>query len=312
MDYDITGLAVTGTDLVVGTKGKPYLVSGTTPDTLVQNKLELNMPCVNTAGMVDLGYSVVYPSNDGLVKVEEGGDTSLPTGVLFTRDQWLTLNPDTMLCAQFYGRFFGAYEYVDVNGLTERGTIILDLTGQDNFVIHSPYKPDAWFYDNTSGALFMCIGATVYEWDSRDAINDIFTWRSKAFILPAPGTFGAILFEVDQRDDLQAVIAYEQAVADTTAANVAAVAAGSLGGSLNGQALNTYAINGDKLLPMPPGPQASVNIYAEGKFLASVTGAGRMQRIPAVLARQWEIEVTGNVAVQELTMATTGQELRSV
>lgn len=312
MDYDIMGLAVTGTDLIVGTKGKPYLVSGTTPDTMVQAKLELNMPCLNPQGMVDLGYAVVYPSNDGLVRVEEGGGTSMPSADLFTRDQWLTMKPDTMICGQFYGRFFGAYEYVDVSGLTEIGIIILDLTGEQPFLIRTPHKPDAMFYDVPSGTLYMLIGTTIYEWDSKNAINDIYTWRSKAFILPAPTNFGAILFEVDQREDLQAVIAYEQAVDVTTAANIAAMAAGGgLGGSMNGSPLNLYAVNGDKLLQLPPGPQASVNIYADGEFYASVSRAGRMQRLPSgKLARQWEIEVTGNVAVQELTMATTGQELR--
>lgn len=314
MDSDIMSLAVTGTDLVVGTKGKPYLVTGTTPDTMVQTKLELNMPCLNPRGMVDLGYAVVYPSHDGLVRVEEGGGTSLPSAALFTRDQWLELDPANMICGQFYGRFFGAYQYVDANGLNEFGIVVLDLTGEQPFVIRTPYKPDAMFYDVPSGALYMAVGATVYEWDSKDAINDIYTWRSKAFILPAPSTFGAILFEVDQRNDLQAVIAYEQAVAETTAANIAAMASSAgLGGALNGASLHTYAVNGDALLPLPPGPTVSVNIYADGQFYASVTGAGRMQRLPGgKLARQWEIEVTGNVSVQELTMATTAQELRSV
>ncbi len=313
MDYDIMSLAVTGTTLVVGTKGKPYAVTGNHPDSMVEEKLELNMPCLNTQGMVDLGYAVVYPSHDGLVKFEEGAGTSLPTGDLFTRDQWLALKPDTMVCGQFYGRFFGAYEYVDVNGITERGTIIVDLTGKDGFIIDSPHKPDAMFYEVQSGALFMVMGATVYEWDSKNAINDIYTWRSKAFVLPAPTNFGAILFEVDQRDDLQAVIAYENEVAAITAANVATVAAGDLGGAMNSSAINVYAVNGDKLLPMPPGPQAAVNLYGDGQFVATVTHAGRMQRLPAgKLFRQIEIEVTGNVAVQEVTLAVTGQELRTV
>jgi len=312
-DYDIMGLAVTGTMLVVSTKGKLYVVSGTAPDTMVMEKLELNMPGLNPQGMVDLGYSVVYPSTDGLVQVTDGGGASLPTGGLFTRDQWLRLEPSTMVCGQFYGRFFGAYSYIDDDDMPQAGMIIVDLSGQDNFIIESPYKPDAMFYDLQSSALFMAIGATIYEWDARFAGNDIFTWRSKAFVLPAPTNFGAILFEVDQRDSQQALIAYENEVAAVKASNIALFATGRLGGALNASAINTYAVNGDALQPIPLGPTATVNLYADGDFYASITGAGVMQRIKSgKLARQWEVEITGNVAIKELTMATTGQELRSI
>lgn len=312
-DYDITGLAVTGTTLVVSTKGKLYVASGTTPDTMVMDKLDLNLPGLNQQGMTDLGYAVVYPSHDGLVKVVDGGGASMPTGDLFTRDQWLRFNPANMVCGQFYGRFFGAYSYVDAEGATRTGTIIIDLSGQDNFVIDSPYKPDAMFYELASGSLFMVIGTTVYEWDSRNSINDNFTWRSKAFVMPAPTNFGAILFEVDQREAQQAIIEYEEEVAAIRAENAVRYASGNLLGSLNATPLNTYPVDGDALIPVPIGPTVSVNIYADGEFYATITGAGRMQRIPGgKLARQWEVEIVGNVAIQDLTMATTGQELRSI
>jgi hypothetical protein len=307
------GLGCYGTTLVVGTKGNPYLAGGTHPDSMVLEKMELNLPCLNTAGVVDLGYAVVYPSHDGLVKVEGGGAT-VPSAALFTRDQWLQLKPDTMICGQFYGRFFGAYSYTDLDNMPQEGTIILDLTGDQPFLIRSPHKADAFFYDVATGALFMVIDDTVYEWDAKEAINDFYTWRSKAFVMPAPTSFGALLFEVDLGDDQQALLAYEAAVAEVIAANTALFAIdGGLGGAINAAAINVYPVNGDALLPMPVGPQATVNIYADSALHATITNAGRMQRLPGgKLARQWEIEVAGNVSVIELTMAGTAQELRSV
>lgn len=311
-DYDIVALAVYGTTLVVGTKGNPYLVSGTSPDTMVMEKLELNMPCLSSKGMIDLGYSIAYPSHDGLVVVQ-GGSADIATKNLLTRDQWLKFKPDEMVCGQFYGRYFASYRYEEVDGTTHEGTAIFDLTGDQPFLIRSQHRAEAFFYDLTSGALYMLIGTEIFEWDSRYSIRDVFTWRSKAFVSPAPTSFGAILFEVDQRSDLDAILAFEAALAQAITENEAQFAAGPLHGELNGSLVNTYELNGDALSPLPSGPTVSVNVYADGKFVATVSKAGRMQRLPGgKLAREWEIEVTGNIPVIQVAMATTGQELRSV
>src|SRR5690606_7510378 len=57
-EYEIVGLGAFGTSLVVVTKGHPYLVTGTSPDSMVMEKLELNLPCINPQSVIDLGYAV--------------------------------------------------------------------------------------------------------------------------------------------------------------------------------------------------------------------------------------------------------------
>lgn len=309
MDYEGMALGVYSSTLVVGTKGLPYLAGGTHPESITMEKVELNLPCLSTHGLVDLGYAIVYPSHDGLVRVQGGGAT-VPSTELLTRDQWLAMKPNEMVCGQFYGRFYGSYQYTDTKGVAQSGTIIMDLSGQQPFLLRSPHRADAFFYELSTGKLHMVMGTTVYEWDSPLAINDVMTYRSKQFLLPAPTTFGAILFEVDQAEDLDLVLAYELATAQTLANN-AALFAGVLPGAVNDMALNSMELNGDGLMGVPEGPSVTVNVYADGKLHASLSGAGRMQRLPGgILARQWEIEVTGNVRVQDVTMAGTGQELR--
>lgn len=312
LDYPGTGLGCYGTTLVVGTTGTPYLCGGSAPDVMVLEKLELNLPCLNSAGMVDLGYTVVYPSHDGLVQVT-GGGASVPTAALFTRDQWLQLDPANLVCGQFYGRFFASYSYTDRDGMLQEGTLLLDLTGSQPFVIRSQHKADAFFYDITSGALFLAIGDTVYEFDAQDAIDDTYTWRSKAYIFPAPTNFGALLFEIDDRDDPDALAAYAAAVAEVAAFNTALFATGDIGGALNGSILDGLVLGGDLLHTLPAGPQIAVNVYADSTLIATLTTPETMQRLPSTRrARQWEVEVTGNIRMTELTMAGTGQELRSI
>lgn len=308
-NYDITGLAVSGTTLIVGTKGWPELAGGTSPDTITMEKVELSMPCVNQQGMVDMGYAVVYPSNDGLVLVQNGSP-ALISGNLLTRDQWLRFDPATMVCGQFYGRFYASYSYIDSELLPNQGTLILDITGEQPYLIRSQHKADAMFYDVTDSRLYMAIGTRVFEWDSLLADNDIMTYKSKVYVTPQPTSFGAILVESDDRSDADAIMAAQAARDEIGNANAAVFDTRKLGGALGMRALNTLTVNGDLLRPMPSGPQLAVNIYADQSFLATITSVGNMERLPPVLARQWEVEVVGNVDVQEITMAGTAQELR--
>lgn len=309
-NFDITGLAVSGSTLIVGTTGMPYLVGGTSPDTMVMEKIELSMPCLNAQGMVDMGYAVLYPSNDGLVQVA-GGTPNLISGSLLTRDQWLKMDPATMVCGQFYGRFYASYHYEDKDDNIQQGTLIFDITGQQPFLIRSQHRADAMFYDVTDSRLYMAIGTNVYEWDSLLSDNDLFTYLSKAFVTPQPTSFGAILVEADSRDDTDALLAYQTSRDAVSAYNASILSTGRLGAALGASSIGKLSVNGDLLKPMPSGPQMAVNIYADDKFLTTITTIGEMERVPPMLARQWEIEVTGNINIQEITMAGTAQELRS-
>lgn len=310
-DYDIVAIACYGTTLVVGTVGNPYLVGGTAPEAMVMERMELNMPCLNGQGMVDLGYSIAYPSYDGLVVVTSGA-ANVMTVDLLTRNQWLELDPANLVCGQFYGRFFASYSYTDTYGELQEGTLILDQTGEAPFLIRSRHRADAMFYEITSGSLFMVFGTAIYEWDSKRAINDLFTWKSKEFVIAAPTSMGAILIELDKRDDPDELVALAAARAEAIAQNAAIYASGLMG-AMNEMPINALAVNGDVLVPVPGGPEVSVNVYADGNLLASVSRAGVMQRLPGgVLARLWEIEVTSNTRVQEIQLAGTAMELRGV
>lgn len=308
-NFDITGLAVTGTTLVVGTKGWPELVSGTAPDTMTMERVELSMPCLSEKGMIDMGYAALYPSNDGLVMVQNGSP-SLISGPLLTRDQWQRLDPATLVCGQFYGRFYASYRYTDNDNLLQQGTLIFDITGEQPYLIRSQHRADAMFYDVTDNRLYMAIGTGIYEWDSLLSDNDIMTYRSKAYLTPQPTSFGAIMVEGDDSQDPDALIAYNSARAEITAANEARMAAGTLDGAMGLTPMGELPMAGDRLLAMPPGPQISVNIYADSEFLATINIIGEVERLPPMLARQWEVEAVGNIDIQEITMAGTAQELR--
>lgn len=310
-DHNIVGLAAYGNTIVVATDGLLYFVTGSAPESMVMEKTELNMPCMSTRGMVDLGYAAAFPSNDGLV-MAQGGSASVVTAGLMTRDQWQAIVPSTLVCGQFYGRYFASYAYTDSSGMAQAGMLILDLTGQAPFIVRSQHRAEAFFYDLGTSTLFICIGDSVYQWDSTLAINDTFTWKSKVFLSERPCNFGAILVELDPRDNNQAISASARvaAIAAVTAANATIFAAKYSLGDLGGGALGTYALAGDSFGFMPPPAQVSVNVYADNELRATVTTIDEMARLPGGrLSREWVVEVNGSIPVQAITLAGTAREL---
>lgn len=313
MDYDIVGLGAFASSVIVTTKGTPYIVQGTAPENMVSERIEQNLPCINARGIVDLGYSVAYPSHDGLVQVTAGGAIVASVNI-FSRDDWLRLNPYNMVANQYNGRYFTSFNYTDVNGVEFRGVFIIDLTGQQAFLIRTDVQAEAMFYDLPTGQLYMLKGASIYEWDALSEPAALLTWKSKLFVLPKPTNFGAILIESDTALTPEQIANIEAEIVRITALNADIFAQESIGGEINGAALGALPINGDELLPLPTiSRNTSVSIYADRKLVATVGAVNRMARLPAgFLATLWEVEVASDAAINQITLAGSGQELAGV
>lgn len=312
-DYNIVGLGAFGNSLVVVTEGTPYLVTGTHPASMVMEKLELNLPCINARSIQDLGYAVAYASRDGLVVVSAGG-ARVATEQTISRTEWLKLNPQTFVSGQFQGRYYASYTYTDAELEEHKGTIIIDLSGELPFIIRSRVSAEAFHYAIEDTALYYLSGGSVFELDSRAEVNETMNWKSKQFVLPRPTNFGAILIEADDAlsdDDVQAI---QDEIDRIEQENADVVATGVLGGAVNATPVNTYPVNGDAIQIPPTLSQfASVAIYADRTLVALVSDVNQMKRLPSgFLARMWEIEVSGDMRISQVTLATTGAELMTV
>lgn len=310
MDYDIVGLGAFMSSVIVTTKGTPYIVSGTAPENMVSERIEQNLPCINPRGIVDLGYSVAYPSTDGLVQVTSSGAV-VATTTIFSRDDWLRLNPYNMVADQYNGRYFTSFSYTDLTGIEFRGVFIIDLSGEQPFLIRTDVQAEAMYFDLPTGQLYMLFEGSVYEWDSLNEAPALLTWKSKLFVLPKPTNFGAILVEADSALSAEQIQAIETEIARLMAANAVLFAQPSIGGEINGGALGEYALNGDQLNPIPTlGRSASVSVYADRKLVATVGALNQMTRLPSgFLATLWEVEVSADTTITQITLAGAGQEL---
>lgn len=310
-DYEIVGLGAFGSSVAILTTGTPYIASGTAPENFVMEKLELNLPCINARGIVDLGYSVAYPSHLGLVSISSNGASVVTTGVM-TRDQWLQMNPYSFVAGQFAGRWMASYAYTDEGGEGKRGIIIIDLSGDQAFLIRNSDYADSMFYDIGTGALYLLkSGTEIYEWD---AISEPFgeqLWRSKRFVIPTEINFGALLIEGDDITTAAQKKTLEDKAKAIMAANRAIMTTNRSGGEIGGAPIGVIPFGGS-LLDAVEHDQASlaVSIFADDKLIFTTSKLNKVIRLPGgFLARTWEIEVRGNIQVSQITMAISASEM---
>lgn len=192
VDHEIVGLASFGSVLAVLTRGTPYIAQGTSPESMVMEKVEGGLPCLSRRGIVDLGYSAAYPSPDGLVLVSASGVQVVSRG-MFSRDQWRELRPETFRAAAFDGRY--VFSHDDGTG---RRLGIIDLTQEQPFFLRSDFPAEALHHDIERGHLYMLeAGRRIRKWQTEGARAKAYRWRSGEFYIPQPVAFGALLVEPD-------------------------------------------------------------------------------------------------------------------
>ena len=313
VDYDIVALGAYGSTIVVMTAGTPTIITGTSPDSMVQEKTETNLPCINARGVVDLGYAIAYPSHDGLVVASLGAAPKVVTEMLMTRHVWQQTSPATFVASQYSGRYFASYECVDADGVPNRGTFIIDLTGQTPFLLRGNIKADAMYYDIPTGSLFMLDGLDIIEWDAVGQVNEIMTWQSKQFILPAPASFGAIIVEGRGNLSVDEIAAIEAERVAIEANNALVFALPTIGGELNGAAINVYEVDGDMMERISQKKFTSVKVIADNETIATIDEINTVVRLPPTdKSKQWEVLVNGTEEITQISLATTPRELNVI
>lgn len=294
-NFDIVGLGAFVHSIAVMTTGNPYIATGISPDAMVMEIIEVNHPCINKKGIVDLGQSVIYPCPDGLVSISSNG-ASLVTRDIFTRDQWQELSPDTMIAAQFNGRYIASYSYVDVDNITQKGTLIVDLTGELPFISRTDTYSNYMFYEIGAGRLFILNGSVVQEWDSGKQPFMNMTWRSKPFILNGDTNFGCLLVdgEAPTLNYADATFLPLATIEDSTFVIASFASTVISGSSTSTQSATSF----------------QAKVYADGVLRRTVTDINKVSRLPGgFLSRKWEIEITGQYIVSAIYLTQSPSDL---
>ena len=176
VDSDIVALGVFGQSMVVATKERPYIVTGTDPSGMSLEKLEINQSCVSKRGLVDMGYSVIYPSPDGLVEIRNGA-VNLVTRTVFSRDQWQALNPEAIVAFFWEGRYCFFTE--------EAG--YLYVPSEPN-LSELEAGASAGYTDLEHDELYFLRGTNLLQVEGDTSLSQ-YDWKSKLFRLPKPLNF---------------------------------------------------------------------------------------------------------------------------
>lgn len=219
LDFPAVGMGVFAQSIIIGTQGKPYLLSFVSPETATPQKIDQNWPCVSKLGVVAFNGGVYYPTTVGLAFVGDGGAV-LVTEQYYSQREWVTVNPDSFVAGYFDNRYYAAYTKNEVTQIL----VISDKEGVTT--VNSPAS--TLFPDRESGSIYLAFGNFIALLHAPDGITTEFSWTSKEFIVPDPVNLGAAKIDFSNTVDPEAL----QALKDANAAAV--ISNSSMLGDLTG------------------------------------------------------------------------------
>ena len=170
----IVAIAAVSNGLIVTTTGQPWLVTGYSPESMGQMKMDVNQPCLSKRSMVDMGGYAVYAGYDGLVAAG-GSEAQVITSQILTREQWQALNPATLHAYRYDGMYLGFYDGGSFAFTPGSGIEFYDT------------EASAGYYDVAEDVLYLVQGSNVTQWDKGAPLT--YTWRSRIHEIP-PGAAG--------------------------------------------------------------------------------------------------------------------------
>ena len=195
---DIVGLASIASGLLVTTKGKPLMVSGTDPSAMAMVEIDANLPCSNKRSLVDMGEYAIYSSPDGLVLASNSG-IQLITEQILTRDQWQDYYPSQVEGYEYEGKYIG-FTYDGSDNATKKG-FLFDPRGGKNAFINLDFYATAGFNDREEDVLYLVIDGTLKEF-AQNATKRSYSWKSKVFYTNRPISPGVAKVSADSYNSL--------------------------------------------------------------------------------------------------------------
>ena len=221
IDFPVVGLGRMDTTLAVLTKGSPYFIQGSHPDSMVVVKSDLEQACVAKRSIVSSNGAVIYASPDGLVMLSPNG-SKIITEQYFTRAQWQSyFSPGSIHAYQHDLKYVAFYD----NGVTQGGFMYDMTSGQ--FILHDEYAT-AGYNDLRNDKLYLAYAdRSVKVWYEGDV--KIYVWRSKKFSSTSISSFScaqieAEVYPITAKFYVDSVLAHTQTVASRLPFRLPAVA----------------------------------------------------------------------------------------
>ena len=178
IDYTPVGLGIFGNSVLVLTDGRPYLITGTDPEYMTKEHLEINQSCASKRGICDIGDAIAYPSPDGLIVIGPGTAKNITEDV-FTREQWQAITPGNLISAYHDGCYYG---------FSGSSGIVID-TREDGVKTLSSLTVAAAYEDKITDTLYLMVGSNIVAWEGHSTEQyGTTTFRTKIFSMNSPVT----------------------------------------------------------------------------------------------------------------------------
>jgi len=286
VDYPIVGLGVIGQTLIACTNTKPYAVTGTMPDQMAQAAIPLPEPCTSQGSIVSTELGVYYCSPSGLVMISAGSGTVV-TAKLLAKDDWQTLlNIRNLRAAMLLGTYY-AFSTQD-EGCFEKTAFensafeMHDFTGTRNGCFVEPRGAP------TNFTLLQ------HEQPTYNVISDIWT--------------GEVMIIRDEKVQ-QVTITHTTAEGDYFWRSKLF----QMGNKQNLSAVKCFYQLPMEVLPADVGTRFKV--FADGVLVEDrmLPASGQMFRLPnGYTADTYQFELSGNLRIENIQIATSPKELRQV
>ncbi len=273
LEDDIVDIAATGNGVVALTNGTPYFITGTDPAALTPIRVDLAQACVNKNSVVDMGEYVLYAAPDGLVAVSGSSGEVVSRG-LISVDQWNTDFRPTLIRAF---RHEGTYVAFYKDGSTLGGWVYDPRASEAAFAtITLSNEIRGGFEDPKSGQLYVIEGNKIRKYRGGTASKTL-TFKTKKYTTPSPVSMAWVSVHAE---------AYPV----------------------------TVKVYGDGALIAHYQLSESSGVYTQATTVPSGIGSGTLRepimRLPATVATEWEVEVSGAVTINEICLAQSMDEIR--
>jgi hypothetical protein len=206
-DFNIIGIGNIDNTVVVCTQKFPWLCSGNTPDAYSQTQASYPYACASKRSIQFLeNVGVVFATFEGLVAISGPGSETVLTRDLFSKKEWLALNPSSMIGVVNDDRYFCFYDATSIGG--SKGGFYLDLHRQSPYPgipsvvsgkVSLDFHATCRYNDPLSDILYLVIDAqptplgitdqTIVSFDTEPATALPYRWHSKQFYVSYPTTF---------------------------------------------------------------------------------------------------------------------------
>ena len=131
LDADIVGIAPFHESLIVLTRTFPYVVSGSDPETMQQQKLPYPQACVSAKTIMVTPQGVLFASPDGLC-LATPASCEVVTSKLMLAEQWRDWHPENMMGIYYNDRCY-LFSLDESGDLMGKGMMI-DIHGDEGLV----------------------------------------------------------------------------------------------------------------------------------------------------------------------------------